>query len=456
MATPDKTTFEIINPSGFTTFTFPNPSDSTTSHLRVAVLDSPLQVAADPPRVATMLVPKHRHSDWIFSTHSGHLHLLLSSPGISRLILIGDSSHHSPPIYRRPLKDDTSCDDELRVSLKPLFLALSPKSCFEHGIPEIPILSYEDNLISSLVLEKCVGSLVGEMVVEDVEIDIGGEVSKREFRRRLRFKRMPNLVQTEMRIVPKMGFGLDCVGIGQVEFRLDDSVLVHSYLVPMVASLSLAASYIHGRIQSGVRPKALCLGVGGGALLGFLRTQLVFQVVGVEADEEVLRVSRRYFGRDDGEHIKVCVGDALEFIDKLAGAFVVEDGCDVGSGNDVDTTFDVIMVDLDSSDARDGLIAPPLEFVTKHVLLSVRSILSDNGIVAINVIPPNTSFYKTLIHGFRDVFNELYEIDVGNGENFILIAVTSPLMPSSHCENCFLNKLGKAISGAYLNSIKKI
>ncbi|KAM5550842.1 eEF1A lysine and N-terminal methyltransferase [Rosa sericea] len=456
MAILDNTTFEMISPSRFTTFTFPNPCDSTTSLLRVAVLDSPFQLAADPPRVAVMLVPKHRHSDWIFSTHSGHLHLLLSSPGISRLILIADSSHDSPSIYRRPLKDDTSCGDELGVSLKPLFLALSPKSCFKHGIPEIPIFSYEDNLISSLVLEKCFGCLVGEMVVEDVEIDIGGQVSTREFRRRLRFKRMPNLIQTEVRIVPKMGFGLDCVGIGQVEFRLDDSVLVHSYLVPMVASLSLAAPYIQGRIRSGVRPKALCLGVGGGALLGFLRTQLGFQVVGVEADEEVLRVSRQYFGLDDGEHIKVCVGDALKVIDKLAGACEVEVGCDVGSGNDVDTKFDVIMVDLDSSDARDGLIAPPLEFVRKHILLSARSVLSDNGIIAINVIPPNTSFYKTLIHEFRDVFNELYQIDVRNGENFILIAVASPLRPSSDCENCFLNKLGKAISGAYLNSIKKI
>ncbi|PQQ06960.1 methyltransferase-like protein 13 [Prunus yedoensis var. nudiflora] len=77
------------------------------------------------------------------------------------------------------------------------------------------------------------------MVVEDVEIDSGGEASKREFRRRLRFKRMPNLVQTE------------------------------------------------GRIRSGFRPKALCLGVGGGALLGFLKAELGFQVVGVEADKEV-------------------------------------------------------------------------------------------------------------------------------------------------------------------------
>ncbi|PRQ56267.1 putative S-adenosyl-L-methionine-dependent methyltransferase [Rosa chinensis] len=158
--------------------------------------------------------------------------------------------------------------------------------------------------------------------------------------------RMPNLVEDRGAYVPKTGFGLDCVGIGLVEFRLDDSV------------------------------------------------------VGVESDEEVLRVSWQYFG----EHIKICVGDVLKVFDRLAGACEVEAGCDVGSANDVDTKFDVIMVDLDSTDARDGLIAPPLEFVRKHVLLSARSILSDNGILALNVIPPNTSIYKTLIHEFRDVF----------------------------------------------------
>ncbi|VVA38787.1 PREDICTED: methyltransferase [Prunus dulcis] len=467
----EKTRFENINPSRFITFTFPNPSNSTTL-LRVAVLDTPFQLTGS-PRVAAMLVPKQRESDWIFSTESGHLQLLLSSPGIARLILTGNqpsNGHHSRAIYHRPARNDSSCDGELGVSLKPLFLALSPKSCFKHGIPEIPILSYEDNVICGVVLERCVGSLVGEMVVEDVEIESGGEASKREFRRRLRFKRMPNLVQTEVRIVPNIGFGLDYVEIGEVEFRLDNSILVHPYLVPMVASLQLIASYIEGRIRSGFRPKALCLGVGGGALLGFLKAELGFQVVGVEADKEVLRVARKYFGLEDGggEHINVCVGDAIKVIEKLAGrgngqssgsvgAHEIVDDCAVLDGNDVDSKFDVVLVDLDSSDAGDGIIAPPFKFVRNDVLLAARSVLCDNGILAINVIPPNRSFYTTLIQEFREVFHELYEIDVGNGENFILIALVSPVTYStSDCEDCFLNKLRMVISGAYMNSIKKI
>ena len=62
----------------------------------------------------------------------------------------------------------------------------------------------------------------------------------------------------------------------------------------MVASLLLVGCCIEERILGGLKPKALCIGVGGGALLRFLRAQLGFEVVGIEADE-VLRVARRYF-----------------------------------------------------------------------------------------------------------------------------------------------------------------
>ncbi|KAH6803030.1 hypothetical protein C2S51_034476 [Perilla frutescens var. frutescens] len=56
--------------------------------------------------------------------------------------------------------------------------------------------------------------------------------------------------------------------------------------------------------------------------------------------------------------------------------------------------FDIVMVDLDSSDVMNGVCAPPVEFVEKYVLRA-------------------------------EVFEELYEIDVGNGENFVLIATRS-------------------------------
>lgn len=333
-----------------------------------------------------------------------------------------------------------------------MVIALSPKDYIENPTFEVPFLSYEDNVICSLALEKCTGNFVGEMLVEDVEIEVSDQ--GREFRRRLRFKRMPNLVQTEIRIIPQRVSCLDSVEIGGngIEFSPDLGVLVHVYLVPMVASLALTGSWIEERIQAGFRPKALCLGVGGGALIGFLKTKLEFQVVGVEVDEEVLRVARKYFGLEDGDFIQVCVGDGLELMEKLACG---DTGCE-GVGH-IDPPFDVIMVDIDSVDLRNGVTAPPLEFVRKEILLAARSILCESGIFVINTIPPSRSFYETLIHDFQEVFPELYEIDVGNGENFILIAKALPSASSiNDGENKFLQKLRLAISGAYIDSIKRI
>ncbi|KAG6677522.1 hypothetical protein I3842_14G031600 [Carya illinoinensis] len=465
----DPATFETLTPSRFIAFTFPHPSQPD-SLLRVAVLDAPIQ-PADAPRVAAMFVPEHRESDWIFSTESGHLQLVLGSSGISRLILIGNwpiNGHCSPIIYHRAINHDSN---GLEVSLKPLLLALSPKSLFENGIPEIPILSYEDNVICRVVVERCVGSFAGEMLVEDVEIESGsdvGECVKREFRRRLRFKRMPNLVQTEIRLVPWAGTDSGRLGIGEVEFRPDIEVLVHPYLAPMVASISLISSCIEERNQNGFRPKALCVGVGGGALLAFLKTQLGFDVVGVEADAEVLRVARQYFGLDDTESIQLIVGDATNVMEKIAynanghnlgylGVHEAENGSYLRDGNDLNNKFDIIMVDLDSSDANDGTISPPLEFVQNHALLAAKMLLCDFGILAINVIAPSRSFYEKLIDEFREVFHELYEIDVGNEENFVLVATKSPTISCiSNCENSFLNRLRLVTLGAYMDSIRKI
>ncbi|KAJ1435984.1 S-adenosyl-L-methionine-dependent methyltransferase [Sesbania bispinosa] len=420
-----------------------------------------------------MLVPEGREADWIFSTESGHLQLLFSSPGISRLILIGNQfkeDNSSPDIYNRPLK----CSLHLQgfdVWSKPLLLALSPRSLFKNGIPEIPILSYEDNLVSSVVIHECVGCHVGEMLVEDVKIESESHMHqgclRTEFRRRLRFKRMPNLIQTEVCIVPETNGSSNSACIGDAKFMPDLRVLVHPYLAPMVASLSLISEYIEGQIKNGFRPKALCLGVGGGALLTFLTIQLGFEVMGVDSDREVLRVAKNYFGLEDSEFIHVIVGDAIKSMKKLAyhGKPYNESSfadCELNGfshsvDGEVNHKFDVVMVDLDSSDIRNGISSPPLEFVRKNVLLAAKSVLSEFGILAINVIPPSKSFYDNLVHLFLDVFHEVFKIDVGNGENFVLIATVSPQVFSvGDCSNSFLMRLKSVIPEAYINSIRKI
>ncbi|KAL3838223.1 hypothetical protein ACJIZ3_022814 [Penstemon smallii] len=442
----DPSTFETISPSRYITFTFPH------RHLlRVAVLDSPSSTSTSTSAViAAVWVPQGRESDWIFSTYSGHLQLLLSPsttppqpPPLSRLIIVGNS-----PLYPRPTSYNStvfpSPPKSIHQELAPLLLALTPKSYFgENGeIPEIPFLIFEDGVVKSSILEICEGPCVGEMLIENVELETVGAVNK-GFMRRLRYKRMPNLVQTQMKIIPKNELVFE--ELDNVEFGLDNRVLAHSYLSPMVAGVSVVSSFLEGRMCDGFRPRALCLGVGGGALLGFLSIQLNFEVVGVEEDEVVLKVAKKYFGLESNELIRLCVGDGIKYVKKLANNI------------DEESKFDVVMVDLDSSDATMGVCAPPLEFVKKSVLKAARMILHEHGVLIINVIPSSESFYESLVSEFQVVFEELYEIDVGNGENFVLIATKSNVENAlGTYKNTLLDKLKSVVSPSYIDSIRKI
>ncbi|KAL6580814.1 hypothetical protein OROMI_006737 [Orobanche minor] len=432
----DPSTFETIVPSRYITFTFPNHR-----HLRVAVLDAPSASAF----TAAVFVPPGRESDWVFSTLSGHLQLLLASATtqpLSRLILVGKSpSYPHPTSYNSSLYPGSST--HLQRNLAPLLSALTPKSAFLNGgdIPEMRFLIYEDEVVRSSVLEIREGLCVGEMLVENVELENDGV---RDFRRRLRFKRMPNLVQTQMRIHPKNGSRME--NLDNVEFELDRGVLVQPYLNPMVAGISVISRFLEGQMRGGSRPKALCLGVGGGALLGFLSVKMKFEVVGVEKDGIILEVAKRYFGLEsDDELIHLYAEDGITYVKNLAKNLSEE------------SRFHVIMVDLDSSDVSTGVWAPPLEFVRKSVLLAVRDVLYEEGVLVINIIPSSELMYEWFVREFHEVFEELYEIDVGNGESFVLIATKSSAGNASEAdEHDFLKKLKSVVSGSYIDSIRKI
>ncbi|KAJ0976777.1 hypothetical protein J5N97_012251 [Dioscorea zingiberensis] len=408
--TLDPNAFKRLAPSRFVSFSFPNPTPYPYSAvLRVAVLDAPLLPSLPPPRIAAMLVPVGRESDWIFSTAAGHLQLLLSSSNhlfISRLILVGDFLlSSSPPMsYTRPQSQpDPSSLHRFQETLFPLLLALCPKTALENGIPDIPFLSYEDDVVRSVLVERIEGTVAGEMLVEDVEIDVPPAP---ELRRRLRFKMMPNLVQTQVRLIP------DSSKDGA--FVPEKESLLQPYLAPMVAGLSLIAPFIEEKSQLGLRPRALCLGVGGGALLMFLHSKFDFDVLGVEADPVVLSIAKRHFGLLEGEFLRVHLGDGISFIESVAQQEeALQQSSERrphllgGSG----MRFDVIMVDLDAGDALYGTSAPPLKFVGRSVLLAAKMVLLDHGIIVVNVIPQGGAFYSKLVHVFRELFSELYEIE---------------------------------------------
>ncbi|KAG0494156.1 hypothetical protein HPP92_005150 [Vanilla planifolia] len=243
------------------------------------------------------------------------------------------------------------------------------------------------------------------MLVEDVEID--ASIAARDIRRRLRFKRMPNLVQSQVRLLPESseaGF-----------LRPDTGSLIQPYLLPMAAALSLNAPSIDESFRSGSPPCILCLGVGGGALLTSLRSHFGFHVLGIEADDAVLSVATRHFGLAKDESLQLLTCDGIELIAGYA------------QERPPSRLFHAIMVDLDGEDPMKGAIAPTAEFLHRSVLLGAKLALHEHGILVINVISSGEAFYKRMIKLFRKFFCELYQIQVGNGENRVLVAAVSPV-----------------------------
>ncbi|RLN04600.1 methyltransferase-like protein 13 [Panicum miliaceum] len=271
-----------IAPSRFVSFSFPNPflghaadpygdgggGSGAGECLRVAVLDSPLP-SPPVPGTAAMLVPAGRHRDWIFSTRAGHLHLLLSIQ-FSRLILVGSElSAPSPRVIPCVARPDP---DPAHARLRPLLLALCPVAAFrDNAVPDVPLLTFQDDLLLAPV-KFVTGPVVGEMVVEDVATD--NAPGPAELHRRLRFKRMPCLVQTQVRLCRSPAAAatassslvetLEGSG-GFLQPEVGGS-LVQPYLQAMAAGLAVIAPSIEESIQSGVRPRCLCAGVGGGSL----------------------------------------------------------------------------------------------------------------------------------------------------------------------------------------------
>lgn len=454
-----------IAPSRFVSFAFPNPFLGHASNpygggddgdagecVRVAVLDSPLP-APPVPATAAMLVPSGRHRDWIFSTRAGHFHLLLSATRFSRLILVGpELSAPSPRVVscarRRPDPDP----DPAHARLLPLLLALCPVAAFRgNAVPDVPLLTFQDDLLRLAPIEFVAGPVVGEMVVEDVAVDCSPS-RPAELRRRLRFKRMPCLVQTQVRLrqshaSPSMSLEALEGSSGELLQPEVGGPLAQPYLQAMVAGLAVTAPSIEKSIQSGARPRCLCAGVGGGSLLMSLRVGLQFDVLGIEADGVVLDVARSHFGLVEDEFLRVHVGDAIQTIEGFAA----------GQG-EPGMNFSAVMVDLDSSDAMCGVSAPPLEMARGSVLLSVRTILNHHGVLILNVIPPpaDKAFYKAVTDLLRQFFSELYEIDVGNGENFVLVATVSPVETTATGDpGQFLTDLRNS-AGDFLERIRKI
>ncbi|KAL6517861.1 hypothetical protein OROMI_033562 [Orobanche minor] len=431
-----------------------------TDKLTMTILDSPAKHSGDISSVAVIFVPPYRESDPIFSTE-GCFQILLEKR-FQRVILIGNdvSTSEKPSNFHRLNPISFEERKSLIAYWNHNITKFCPNSAFEVKF----LTCKDDNVIAREFNEDDLkGEIVGNMFVCNVEIDSRKSYSnEREFRRRLFFKQTLDFVQCEMILIPVEAIdAYSDVDLGKDKFVVDTMVLIQPHLIAMVNSISLISAYLGERIQGGSKPRVLCLGVGGGALVTFLTDVLKFDVVGVEADYAVLEVARVFFDLEQGQFLRLIVGNGIKLVEQLAFQ-EVDNLVDLSTEfkEKVDTClipvtklytkFDVIMIDLVSKDGSYPICAPPSDFGNITVLEAAKTVLTMDGMIVINVIPKDESF-EPLANNLRQVFTELYEVEV-NDNNHVLIATVSAIED----DDSFMRKLGGAVSLEFLSSIHKM
>ena len=150
--------------------------------------------------------------------------------------------------------------------------------------------------------------------------------------------------------------------------------------------------------------RALLVGVGGGTILHLLSRKFPrLQMVGVEIDEEILKIARQFFELDQIPNLEIVVGEGGEYISSYQGE-----------------SFDLVFVDA----YLGGNF--PLHFEEEQFLAHLRHKTNLKGLVVINRTGgfDRSAFEKLLFRVFAKV--EVVKIPLpgflgGMGGNFLFI-----------------------------------
>eukprot|EP00897_Mesotaenium_endlicherianum_P010094 jgi/Mesen1/9112/ME000058S08599 len=356
----------------------------------VTILDAPAERELQ-YQCAALIVPQGSENEWIYMSEGGQWQVLADG-AFGRLIIV-----NSRPELR--------CNNVLTSEreLRPRVLRFAQKECRECPL-SLPFITYADDISRRVVVEELDSPGCGRLLVEDVayehsdeglqvfhskgaEAAVGASNSKspplasvpavgevfaqarmdshrplpKRFSRRLRFWCMPNLVQSEVRIVPSVTSIADklvAVGKGQEVpeylaaeqstetsslsikeeatqasslhgnahpeaesllgcssyWQVDYTILVHKYLPHILAGFVLVSSALQAMLDSGLKPRVLVLGGGAFTLPIFLQHHFPFHIEVVEIDEVVVGVARRHFELKEDEDMRVHVRDAQDFL----------------------------------------------------------------------------------------------------------------------------------------------
>ncbi len=150
--------------------------------------------------------------------------------------------------------------------------------------------------------------------------------------------------------------------------------------------------------------KLLMIGLGGGMITKYIHKYIPqINITGVELDEKVLAMAKKYFKLKEDSNYKIFIKDGRLYL------------------NESKNIYDIIMVDA----YKGGYI--PFHLCTREFYLLVKKHLTSKGAVALN-LHSGSKLYPRIINTLKDVFEHVDLYKSGTSSNIIAIAYLSNKM----------------------------
>ena len=147
--------------------------------------------------------------------------------------------------------------------------------------------------------------------------------------------------------------------------------------------------------------RVLVVGLGGGTLPAFLRHHYPdAEIDAVDIDPEVAFAAKEYLGFKEDARMRIHIADGRKYIE------------------DVRQPYDAIFLDAFGSDAV------PSHLTTQEFLQAVRRAVAPGGVVIGNIWDrAYNRLYDSMVRTYRQVFDELFVLAVGDSGNRIVLAL---------------------------------
>ncbi|VDK43569.1 unnamed protein product [Anisakis simplex] len=335
---------------------------------------------------AAFIVPLGREDEWLFCTEKGRMQLRKQCDK-SRLAVV--------LLFRDQIYDNL---EMIQNDLNDIILKFAPPQLKNSRIDYLSLGKV--NVLKEL--SRGQSKISGEWSVEDVNL---GDAGSRY--RRLVFLTSKNVIQSECKLIANKTSGGWMVDLDSLSCAHHEAMLTAFAFI----DADKKASCDQQRLRIAV------LGLGGGLLVSFLYRHFTkASITAVELDEEVLKIANRWFALPSTENNKrllVVIDDALHFLDQTkedVKAHKME-------------PFDVLLVDLAGAVHEPDLSCPPREFLSDTALSGMSEILSDNGVMALNLVTRDADVSAIAKRQVRQYFPRIYVHSSDEDINEVIIII---------------------------------